>query len=85
MFRPLSENEKKAALRDGVEWAKQEIADHQTEFDRTRLAAETIFAAYLPKHSPTLGVEEARMPSLMKAPPFEELWSVRPKVTFEQP
>lgn len=83
MYRPLTEDEKKQYLVEGAVAAVEEAHRHQPEIDELRRTAQTIFAAYLPKFSPQLEVQQAPMPSQKTAPPFEELWSTRvtPKVT----
>lgn len=81
MFRPLSDDEKRAILRDAVAGAKELL--ERPEVQEVREAAHTIFWAMV--KSPTWQVTEASMPSAMQAPPFEELWSVKPKVTVENP
>jgi hypothetical protein len=84
MYRPLSESEKEAALRDGAVGAAHEMKKRKADLADMQKAAGTMFAAMLPKFSPRLEVVQAPMPSEMTAPLFEELWSVKPKVTFEK-
>ena len=84
MYRPLSESEKESALRDGAVGAVREVKNREADLMAMQRAAGTMFAAMLPKFSPRLEVVQAPMPSEMTAPLFEELWSVKPKVTFEK-
>lgn len=83
MFRPLSDSEKKQALTDGAVGAIKEVRRAAPELERLSRTAATVFTAFLPKFSPTLEVVQAPFPSEKKGSPFEELWSVNPKVTFE--
>jgi len=84
MFRPLSDDEKKQYLSDAMRDAVLEAKRRESELAELRKTAQTLFAALLPKFSPQLEVVQAEMPSQKPAPPFEELWSVKPKVTFEK-
>lgn len=83
MFRPLSETEKKQYLREGAQAALAEAKRREAELHQISTTAAAVFCAYLPKFSPTLEIVQAPFPSDRSTPPFEELWSVRPKVTFE--
>ena len=81
MFRPLDDSEKRAAVRDAADGAKEMLA--RPEVRELQEAARKIFWAAI--KSPTWQITEAPMPSSMTSPPFEELWSVKPKVTVENP
>lgn len=81
MFRPLSDEEKRAVLRDAAEGAKAMLARPETR--EMQEAARALFWATVT--APTLQIVESAMPSSMTAPPFEELWTVKPKLTAENP
>ena len=82
MYRPLTDDEKKAILRDGAEATLKEAQRRADDIHRIRRAAEMVWSALLT--TPEWQVEQPPMPSEMTTAPHEQLWSVQPKVTFEQ-
>ena len=68
-------------LRDAAEGAKEMLT--RPEVRELQEAARILF--WTAVKSPTWQITEAAMPSAMQAPSFEELWSVKPKVTVENP
>jgi hypothetical protein len=79
MLQPLSDDEKKSALRDGAVGALREA--QRPEVQQLAQTARDIFTALV--KTPTWHIQQSPPPSNMSAP-VEELWSVTPKVTFEQ-
>jgi hypothetical protein len=79
MFRPLSDDEKREALREGAIGAVQEAQRRIPELQQLAQTAQNVFHAFL--QAETWTVEEAELPAWMKTPPLEELWSVKAKVT----
>lgn len=80
MFHPLSDEEKKAALRDGALGAIQEARRRQSEIRELQKTARAMFQALI--SAPRLGVQEAPLPQ-GGALPTAEGWKVTPKVTQE--
>lgn len=83
-MRPLTEEEKMAALRDGAKGTLEEMQRRADDLRAIGRTAHTIFGALMPKHSPVIHIQEAPLPDGMEMPPVEQLWSVTPKVTFKQ-
>jgi len=81
MIQPLTEEQKKQYLREGAMDAIKTARANKAKFDEIQLAARTVFAKLLT--TPEWGIEEAPLPAGM-ATPFEQLWSVTPKVTHTQ-
>jgi hypothetical protein len=79
MFRPLSDDEKREALRDGAIGTIREAQRRSPELQRLAHTAQNVFQALL--QADTWTVEEAELPPWMKTPPVEELWSVKAEVT----
>jgi hypothetical protein len=80
MIRPFSEEEKKAALRDGVEGALAEARRREPQMREIRETAKKMWAQLLAAE--TLHIVDAPIPHGITPRP-EELWSVTPKVTTE--
>lgn len=81
MFRPLSETEKMAALRDGAVGALEELKRREAQMREIRQTVHAVWGAFVT--APMWEVVQAPLPADMTSAPFEELWSVKPKVTFE--
>lgn len=81
MLRPLSEDEKRTALRDMALATLKEMKRREPELKQMRETAQQVFAAFV--QAPVLHIEQAEMPAGMTSPPVEQLWSVSPKVTVE--
>lgn len=79
MVQPLSDDEKKAALRDGAVGALTEAM--RPEVQQLAQTARDVFTALV--KTPTWHIQQSPIPAGVNAP-SEELWSVTPKVTFEQ-
>jgi hypothetical protein len=76
---PLSDDEKKSALRDGAVAALREA--QRPEVQQLAQTARDVFTALV--MTPTWHIQQSPPPAGIGAP-NEELWSVTPKVTFEQ-
>jgi hypothetical protein len=76
----LSDDEKKAALRDGAVGALTEAM--RPEVQQLAQTARDVFTALV--MTPNWHIQQSPIPAGMNTPPSEELWSVTPKVTFEQ-
>ena len=81
MLRPLSEDEKRTALKQMVEATREEAKRRAPELKQIQETAQALFWSLV--KTPTLHVTQADMPSDMTHAPVEEIWSVQPRVTVE--
>lgn len=80
MIRPLSDDEKRAALADGVKNTLEEAQRQAEHLRQVRETAKKVWWELL--KAPVWEIEESPVPHGM-TPMTEELWSVTPKVTTE--
>jgi hypothetical protein len=82
VIKPLTEEERKAALRDGIAATLEEASRREPELRQLRETAKKTFYALL--SAPTWDVTQAPLPEGATPQPVDENWTVTTKVTVQE-